>query len=302
MAKITLRSLLAKSTPRRIRKLTPKFISKHLYFKGTFQISISDSIKLNLHSGGYILENEMFWYGIEGGHEKESIKLWTNYIQNFKPNSIFDIGANTGIYGLIAQSIAPDSIVNYFEPLPTATSILDMNLKSNSFDGVIHQVALSNYDGEGKFYLNSGDDFAYAITLNTYADLAITGTHDSSKAYYELKVRVCRLATLLNERRLLVPNLMKLDVETSEFEVLTGMDGYIREVDAFLIEVLNSEQAKKLNTLFDGNDYRFFNIDDTKSVITEYQNIISTPNYNYFIVEKSLVSNFQYLKSKLGID
>jgi FkbM family methyltransferase len=302
MAKNAIRSLLAKSIPRKIRKLTPKFISRHLYFKGAFQISISDSIKLNLHSEGYILENEMYWYGIEGGHEKESIKLWMSYIQSFKPNSIFDIGANTGIYGLIAQSLAPDSIVTYFEPLPTAASILDINLKSNSFDGVIYQVALSNYDGQGKFNLNGDDDFAYSITLNTYADLAILGTHDSSKSYHELEVKVCRLATLLDEGRLLVPNLMKLDVETSEFEVLTGMDGYIWEVSAFLVEVLNSEQAKKLNTLFGGKDYRFFNIDDTKSAITEYRNIVSTPHYNYFIVEKSLVSNFQYLKSKLGID
>ena len=302
MLGLALRKLVAKSIPRRLRKLVPKSISQHLYFKGTFQISIAKGITLNLYSGGYIIENEIYWRGIEGGHEKQSMKLWMSYIQKFRPVSIFDIGASTGIYGLVAQALSPESKVTYFEPLPTAASILQLNLTSNSFDAAIHQVALSNFDGDGFFKLKQGDDFAYAITLNTYADLAILGHHDSSILYRDLKVKVCKLGTLLREDLLLKPSLMKLDIETSEYDVLMGMDEYIRDVDAFLVEVLNSEQAQKLDRLFDCNDYEYFNIDDTQSTITKFQKITSTPHHNYFIAKKSIVNQFHYLQSKLGGD
>lgn len=299
MSGLALRKLLAKSTPKKIRKITPKFISRHLYFKGTFQLPVTKKTQLRLLSQGHILENEMYWYGIDGGHEKQSMKLWMSYIQQFKPISIFDIGANTGIYGLVAQAIVPESKVTFFEPLPTAVSILQSNLTNNSFNSTIYQVALSDYDGTGIFNLSGVDDFDYSVTLNTFADLAILGTHDFSKSYRELKVKVCKLATLIKEEQLLTPKLIKLDVETSEYEVLVGMDEHIEFADAFLVEVLNSEQAQRLNRLFDSKNYEFFNIDDAKSTIKKYDEIVSTPHYNYFIAKKSVIKSFLYLQSRL---
>ena len=294
-----LRKLIAKSTPRTLRRHTPKFISRHLYFKGFFKVKLSKECILSLYSGGYILENEIYWYGIEGGHEKKSIKIWIEYIKHFKPKSIYDVGANTGIYGLVAQAVSQDTKVEYFEPIPKAASILRINLDANSFDGKIHQVALSSYDGAGVFNIIETDDFAYSITLNTYADLAISGVHDSSQKYREMKVEVRQISTMIGNKELIAPDLMKLDVETSEYDVLIGAGRYLENVGAFLVEVLNVELAQNLNKLFSPKKYAFYNIDDEAGLITETEKIESTNNYNYFIIKKNLVADFSSLKQEL---
>ena len=131
-----LRSVIARSTPPIIRKHVPKFITKHLYFKGFFKVKFLKNYHLFLFSEGYILENEIYWYGIEGGHEKKSISIWMDFIKEFNPKTIYDIGANTGIYGLIAQAISQNSDVFYFEPIPKAVSILNINLEKNCFNAV----------------------------------------------------------------------------------------------------------------------------------------------------------------------
>ncbi len=296
------RQLIARSTPRVIRKRIPKFISRHLYFKGFFKVRLNDQRKLSLYSEGYILENEVYWYGISGGHEKRSINLWIDYISHFKPKVIYDVGASTGIYGLVAEAIAEDTEVIYFEPIPKAVSILKMNLDVNSFGGKVHQVALANYDGIGIFNISEKDDFAYSVTLNTYADLAILGVHDHSQKYRELKVEVQQISTMIENDKLKPPDFMKLDVETSEYDVLLGAGKYAENVGAFLIEVLNHEIAQKLNTLFSSKLYAFYNIDDNRNRIIQTTSIISTQHYNYFVIKKELATEFPSLsRLSLGV-
>ena len=298
MRGLKLRRFIARATPRVIRKRTPKFISKHLYFKGFFKVRLNTERTLSLYSEGYILENEIYWYGIAGGHEKKSINLWIEYINHFQPKVIFDVGANTGIYGLVAQAVSQDAKVTYFEPIPKATSILRMNLDANSFEGMIHQVALSNYDGKGIFNISEKDDFAYSITLNTYADLAILGVHDETQKYREMEVAVRQISTMIEQKEIMPPDLMKLVVETSEYDVLLGLGKYFENVGAFLVEVLNSELAEKLNKLFNPANYAFYNVDDMANLITKTESIQSTKNYNYFIIKKNLTAEFMSLKQE----
>ncbi len=296
MRGLKIRRFIARATPRAIRKRTPKFISKHLYFKGFFEVRLNAERTFSLYSEGYILENEIYWYGIEGGHEKKSINLWIEYINHFQPKFIYDVGANTGIYGLVAQAVSQDAKVTYFEPIPKATSLLRMNLDANSFEGTIHQVALSNYDGKGIFNISEMDDFAYSITLNTYADLAISGVHDETQKYREMEVAVRQISTMIEQKELIPPDLMKLDVETSEYDVLLGLGKYLEHVGAFLVEVLNPELAEKLNKLFNPVNYDFYNIDDTANLIIKTESVQSTRNYNYFIIKKNLTLEFISLK------
>jgi FkbM family methyltransferase len=250
---------------------------------------------LKIRSTGFVLENDIYFYGLNNGHERKAMSVWIEYCQKFKPKVIYDIGANTGIYGLVSLALDTQSRVAFFEPLESATEILRKNLEMNGFKADIFELALSNYDGEGVFFMNEGKDFLYSITLNEYADQAIQGLHDESISYKEKSVKVVTLDTLIKNRSISKPNLVKLDVETHEPEVMGGFGFSISEVDAYLIEVLNAEAANKLNELFANSDYEYFNLDDEKFEVRKTENFIYTGLTNYFVIKSYLASELKSL-------
>ena len=124
----------------------------------------------------------------------------------------FDIGANVGFYTLLFATLTgPEGIVVAFEPLPSNCRILQQHIEINGYQNVVVQeIALSNMNGETGFM--AGDS-------NSTGHLATTG---------ELRVKCCRLDTLIEEGRTPAPHVIKLDVEGSEQFVLEGAMGLIR--------------------------------------------------------------------------
>ena len=89
----------------------------------------------------------LFWKGFEG-FEKETVDLFMDLSKGSKV--IFDIGANTGYYSLIAAKVNPDSIIIGFEPLPAALSAFKRNVEINKINNII-QVFERNFN----FFFNN---------------------------------------------------------------------------------------------------------------------------------------------------
>ena len=282
----------------RLRRLIPKVISKHMHFEGIFWVRLYGKKLFRMAAHNYILENEVYFYGLESGHEKKAMRVWIEFCQLFNPLYISDIGANTGIYGLVAKSLNKKCEVSFFEPLESASRIIYENLKLNDYEAKIFKLALSNYDGEGKFFLNEGSDFLYSITLNEYADLAILGKHNSGVNYTTMESKVSKFSTLIENELVEVPNLVKLDVETHEPEVLEGLGFDLEKVDAYLIEVLNKDAANKLNKLFHDKNFRIFNLNDENLEVHEYTEFKYTGCYNYFVIKPNLAKEMKTLTSR----
>ena len=282
----------------RLRRLIPKVISKHMHFEGIFWVRLYDKKLFRMAAHNYILENEVYFYGLESGHEKKAMRVWIEFCQLFNPLYISDIGANTVIYGLVAKSLNKKCEVSFFEPLESASRIIYENLKLNDYEAKIFKLALSNYDGEGKFFLNEGSDFLYSITLNEYADLAILGNHNSGVNYTTMESKVSKFSTLIENELVEVPNLVKLDVETHEPEVLEGLGFDLEKVDAYLIEVLNKDAANKLNKLFHDKNFRIFNLNDENLEVHEYTEFKYTGCYNYFVVKPNLAKEMKTLTGR----
>ncbi len=77
----------------------PERIYRHLHFKGTIEVDVSPTEHFRMQHHGYMIENELFWKGL-AGWEKVSMELWTRLSK--RCNVILDIGANTGMYALVA--------------------------------------------------------------------------------------------------------------------------------------------------------------------------------------------------------
>lgn len=281
----TLRKCLAKSFPFFVRKHLPRNLIKHLYFSGDFKARLYGKKVVKLINIGHQIENEIYWRGFEGSHEGKSFQLWTNLIEIYKPNVIWDIGANSGTYGLLAKAISPQSEVYFFEPIPNAIRLIHANLRANNYQGKVFEIALGDYDGKGVIYLPRGNDFPTSVTVNK-------NTTKEGGNFDVMNIDVHRIDTLVNEGKLQLPQLVKIDVETYEPEVLSGF-GIIFPIKCiFLIEILESKIASKLQETFSPRDYIFYNIDDRKNEFRPTENLEKSDFYNYLIIPREKHERF----------
>ncbi|MEO5650314.1 MAG: FkbM family methyltransferase [Ginsengibacter sp.] len=254
----------------------PESIYQHLYFNGLIEVSINDTRHFKIMHYGYRLEYEFFWKGLYGSWEKHSIKLWVTLLKDSKV--VFDIGANTGIYSLIAKTANPELEVHAFEPFDAIYKKLVRNVALNSFEIHSNCKAISNYTGDAVIYTEDRD-FAYSVTVNK--NLWV-----KNKEPIKLNIKTITLKDYIEQNKITGINLMKIDVETHEPEVMEGFVPYLKQFKPIiLIEILNDEVAKKLNNYFDPADYIFYNIDE-RDGIRKTVSLSRSNSYNYLIVPR----------------
>ena len=232
----------------------PPSIYRHLYFRGKFKVGVGNKHFLINHYG-FEVETSIFWRGLTGGWEKISLSAW---IKLCKCSSvIFDIGANTGIYSLVAKTVNPVAHVYGFEPVRRVFEKLVANSRINQYDIQCEQVAVSNYDGEGVIY-DLPTEHIYSVTLNK-------NLHNSDLPAYPIAVTARRLSTFIKQTGLTKVDLVKIDVESHEPEVLEGMGGYLGLMKpTILMEVWNDDIGRRAEAILAQHDYLFFSTDETE--------------------------------------
>lgn len=252
--------------------IPPHSLYKHLYFTGTFRVKVSENKFFYIRHYGKEIENDIFWKGLTNGWEKRTMKLWIEMCHPAKV--IFDIGANTGIYALCAKTINREKQVFAFEPLKQMYKKLADNNDLNDFDIVCIEKALSNSTGKAIIY-ETGTDHVAAASLNI-----------ESTAYGSLNIKT-EIATItlddfIEENKIQSVDLVKLDVETFEPQVIEGFKKYLPVMKpTFLIEVLTDEVGAKLQHMFDGLGYIYFNIDDRNDTVRRVNKITKSDYFNY---------------------
>jgi FkbM family methyltransferase len=128
---------------------------------------------------------------------------------------VYDIGANVGIYSLVAGSmVGVSGRVYAFEPLDRNVRYLRRHIMLNNLlNCTVIEVAIGNQDGTRRF--------SAAAWESSMARLSPEG---------ELSVLSATLDTCIyRERHLRPPDIMKIDVEGAEFEVLQGATNALSE-------------------------------------------------------------------------
>lgn len=246
---------------------------QHLHFKGVFKVKISDKESFAIKHYGYELENELFWKGIYNGWEKESMKWWIKLCKN--SHTIFDVGANTGLFSLVAKTINTKAEIHAFEPIPMVFDKLVTNCELNQFDIKCNQLALSNKNGEATIYLPNSNH-AYSVTVNK-------NMNQPNVKVNELQINTITLTDYIQFNQINKIDLMKIDVETHEYEVLVGMKDYLMQMQpTMLIEILNDEIGKKVQTLFDKCNYIYFDVNENGKT-TFIPNIHTSSSFNYLV-------------------
>lgn len=248
-----------------------KSITSHLYFNGVFKVKCGNSRFKMMHYG-YQVENMIFWYGLEKGFEKDSIKLWIKLCK--EANVIFDIGANTGLYSLVAKAINPSAKVYAFDPVKRIVDKLRYNINLNEWDIEVVGKAVSNNNGSAIIY-DHNIEHIYSATLNknfTY----------SERGSVETVVETIKLDTFIEQHSLPRVDLIKIDVETYEPEVLEGFSKYLRLYKpAILIEILTNELGNRIYELVKNLGYLYFNINEGGDI--KQQDVITKSEHFNFL-------------------
>jgi len=280
-----LRKIIARSCPFFLRKHLPNQLTKHLHFEGIFEARLFGKKITKLVSLGHEIENEIYWNGFENSLEGKSYQLWAELIETYKPSIIWDIGANSGTYGLLAKGISPQSRICFFEPLPNAIIHICENLRVNGYDEKVFGFALGDYDGNGRIYLPLGNNFPTSVTVNR-------NTTRRGQEFDVLDIEVHRIDSLVRQGILEAPQLVKMDVETFEPEVLSGFGSLFPYDCIYLIEILESEIAIRLEEFFSPQRYVFYNVNDREKTFRQTSNLSKSDHLNYMIIPQSIHEKF----------
>lgn len=252
-------------------------IYKHLHFQGNIKVKVDDSHSFKIRHHGFEVENSIFWTGLTGGWEKVSLSLWIELVRN--SDVVFDIGANTGIYSLIAKSLNPQAQVFAFEPVRRVFEKLEFNNQLNGYDINCYQSAASDSDGTATIYDTSAEH-TYSVTVGK-------NLNSSDVPVVPTMIETVRLDTVIENVGLPKIDLIKLDVETHEAEVIEGLGKYLEEFQpTMLVEVLNDTVGRNIEALVGGIDYLYFNLDEESGTIRQVEHISKSDYYNYLICKE----------------
>ncbi len=210
-----------------------------------------------------------------------------------RPGDTFvDIGANIGLFTLIAASIVgPEGRVWSFEPTPETFARLTRNVQTNAFDNVgCHQLAVSDSIGEMEI-TKSVDGF------DAWNSLA---TPKMGNSFANAKIRTTTWDAFAQEHKLLNRvTMMKIDVEGWENRVLVGGRNVLSGANAPVLQVEFTDGAavaansscRELYESLVGMGYRMFVFDPGPSVLVPDPLRDNYPNANLIAAKDAAFVN-----------
>ncbi|MCB9655209.1 MAG: FkbM family methyltransferase [Deltaproteobacteria bacterium] len=240
----------------------PRELTQHLTFHGPFEVRLPGGACITMLSHGHSVENQMYWHRLEG-HEPESVWAWIRLARDAR--STLDIGANTGLFALIAAAVGRGSRVHAFEPVPRIAQLCRTNFGLNpTLSLSLHEVAVGAEDGVAELF-DPGGDHAYSASL----DPGFLPRDDRTS----YPVSVVSIDSFVERAALDTVDLVKLDVEGFECEALEGMKQTIsRWTPTLVVELLSSDNLEliaRLDALRRSLGYQFFHLDRSGPVLTE---------------------------------
>jgi len=230
--------------------------------KGKFLVQDSNGKSYYLFNQPFNLESEIYWQGIDNiDWEKTTRKIWTMLCE--RSHLILDIGANSGIFSVMAKAYNPTSIVYAFEPQPNIFSVLAKNNQINNFDLICNNIALSNMEGKFPFYNYGKNTFTRDNTTAGSLNKEWRKGRQQS-----ILVDVKTLDTYIKENSVPRIDLIKIDVETLEYEVLQGYMNFLHvHRPIIILEVLNVQVGRRIESLFSGHNYLYYHINENEGAV-----------------------------------
>ncbi len=268
----------------RIFYVPPVSVRRKLRFIGRYRVKTEEGKRFRLFNNAFHLENHIFWLGIDRyPWEQFTRRIWKKLCRH--SDIIFDIGANSGIYAILAKVYNNGAAVYAFEPQPNVFNVLDKNNRINGFDIRCECMALSDMDGRLPFYNYGPDTFT---TENTTA--GSLNKDWVTREQSSIEVEVSKLSTYIEKNNIERIDLMKIDVETLEYNVLLGYGKYLDlHQPIIVLEVQNREIGQGIASLTKPENYAFFGIEEGEGLRRVQELGALAGSLNYLLCPNSKV-------------
>lgn len=243
------------------RVRTPSLrVASYLKFKGAFEVRTGAGGRFVLVNDDSTIPTRIYWHGLDG-HEPTSLKVWRDLARG---GTIIDVGANFGLFGILAKCMAPGAMAVFVEALERNCRRIERNLRANGFEGLVVPNAAGRLDGIATFY----DMDAHDNTIGSL-DEGFVRRHRHHSNVIPVAVPIARLDTIARDHGLDRITMMKIDVEGAEADVLHGAVGILRRFKPhLLIEVTSAANAAAINELLADLDlgYHVYTLDEVHGV------------------------------------
>ena len=196
---------------------------------------------------------------------------------------VFDVGANIGFFTLFANQRYRDLRIFAFEPIPATYEVLQTNVALYGLNAKLYNCGLSDKAGVAEFtfypsmtglsgrYSDSerdkkataaiiqdwvkknAADAANALLTRDELDLVMEERFKSEKHLCQLRT----VSEVIRENNVKRIDLLKIDVERSEYDVLCGIENDDWEkIRQIAIEVDTRENLDKITALLEARDYQ----------------------------------------------
>jgi FkbM family methyltransferase len=203
--------------------------------------------------------------------EPDMLPWFLALCETARPGAIWDVGANIGIYALLARAYTEREVVG-FEPTP---AVRDWGRRVAADNGLAYrfeQFAVGEAAGTAMLYLSDRTDSSNSLAK---------GFRPSTRDIEVLVESLDRYQELTGA----TPAIVKIDTETTEHLVLRGARRVLAEHRPWIFcEVLvNREPARVLTKVMDRTGYRYYQLAGDRNPV-ESQAITgdpSNPHPNY---------------------
>jgi FkbM family methyltransferase len=231
--------------------VTPAPVVRHLHRVGTVSCALPNGRVLKLWSrGDDWVSNQIYWKGL-AGYEPETVSTFLKLTSC--AGVTFDVGAYVGFYTVLAAHANPSGRVYAFEPHPDAYPRLLRNVQLNRLSNVecLH-TAVSDAEGTADLYCGPG-----GLPTSSSLSLDFMKPHGTVQC---VRVKVVALDEFVRERGIARVDLLKIDTESTEPQILRGMQETLRrDRPSIICEVLQGRGAEdRLEDILGGLGYRYY--------------------------------------------
>ena len=209
------------------------------------------TVRMDLDLTQYIQRHLYFF----GGYEYDNTLFWLK--QAAQANVIFDLGANVGLYSLLAAAHNQRGMIHAFEPKLELVDKLRANLDLNGLSNVVvNPLAVGAVNAQLYLHHSRG------------ADGSNEGMNYVSKSPTGMAVEVLTLDDYCTTHGINHVDLMKIDIEGGEFDALTGAAGLLRRraIGCVLFELVDwaaqrgGHSPQDILDLFTSQGYRLYDL------------------------------------------
>lgn len=170
---------------------------------------------------GSVLEGSVEWFKVLRFGVAASVEH-TVVLRMLHCETVVDIGANRGQFALVARHSFPNANIISFEPLPEPATVFDRVFSNDSLV-VLHKLAIGSKSEECIMHISARDDSSSLLPISSLQEKTFPGTREVAT----INVQVEPLEALVDDKDILSPAMLKLDVQGFELDAIQGCESLL---------------------------------------------------------------------------